>query len=110
MFAIARPVTRAEQNIRQFPQAGAAVACVDSVQCDQPISQSPVQASGRSHGAKRADRGNPVVEAVVVGEIKAECDRAGDDAAFIHIEPNRSGAPIDHEMLAMRPSHHADIG
>jgi len=110
MFAIARPVTGSQQNIRHFPQARSAVACIDGVQCDQPISQSPVRVTGRSHDAKHADRGNPALDTVVIREIKAERDRPGEDAAFVHVEPNGAGATVGHEMLAMRPLHDADIG
>jgi len=110
MFAITWPGTGSEQDIRHLPQARAAVACIYSVQRDQPVGEPPVRPPRQSDGAKHADGGDPIIDAVVVGDVKAKCDRPGNDATLAYVHPHGSSAMVYLEVFATHPPHDADFG
>jgi len=110
MLAIAGPFTISEQNFSNFPQTGARLARVHGLQGKQLSRQSNVTVTGRDRAAKRACRSNPDVEMIVVGQVEAKHDRPCRRGALDHVQPNRFGATVDYQMLAIYSPQHANIG
>ena len=110
MLTVARPCAWSKDGVCRLPQAGARIARIDRLQCEQSARQLHMRSRDRRGTAKRSDRRQLQVETIVIRQIETKRHRPGRNRPLDHVEPNSLAVVVDRQMLATRPPNHPHTG
>lgn len=101
VLAISRPCAGAKHDLSDFSQAGSRIACVHCLQGQQPVGHTYMLGRRNRPAAKSADHRDLGWKSVVIGDVKAQRDRACRSCTLDHVEPKKMIAALDQKMLCM---------